>query len=77
VSGVLLIVLGMIGGLAGGIALHAVTRPRRWHPKLRRLRRYLLGQAWRPILLAPYVPVETTSPRVGKTPTPGAPPSSS
>ena len=76
-SALLLIVAGLIVGLAGGLALHAVTRPRRWHPRLRRLRRYLLGQAWRPALLAPYVPGRDEPQRPDQPQPPGAPPSSS
>lgn len=76
-SAMLLIALGLGVGLAGGLALHAVTRPRRWHPRLRRLRRYLLGQAWRPVLLAPHVPVADESAPAVQSQPPGAPPSSS
>ena len=61
-SGLLLMLFGLATGLCGGLALHAVTRPRGWHPRLRRLRRYLLGEAWRPILLSPHVPAQATPP---------------
>lgn len=74
---VIVVIGGIAGGLIAGLALHAITRPRRWHPRLRRLRRYLLGQAWRPVLLAPYVPQEQESGQAPKPPAPGAPPSSS
>ena len=71
-----ILVIGLASGLAAGLALHALTRPRRWHPRLRRLRRYLLGQAWRPVLLAPYVPEEPGSAAKPTPPLPGAPTSS-
>ncbi|SFF53162.1 hypothetical protein SAMN04488120_10765 [Fontimonas thermophila] len=77
-SPALLALLGLLCGLAGGLAVHAVVRPRRWHPRLRRLRRYLLGRAWRPVLLAPYVPTERKpAPPSDHPHPPGAPPSSS
>lgn len=74
-----IIVFGLFLGLAGGLALHALTRPRRWHPRLRRLRRYLLGRAWRPVLLMPHVPAEPApaSPPVPSADTAGARTSSS
>lgn len=49
-------VLALLAGLLLGAGLIALTHPRQWYPGLRRWRRRLLGAAWRPVLMQPYVP---------------------
>ena len=50
-----IVLLAVLLGASLGTSLMYLIGARRWTPGLRRLRRRLLGKAWRPVLMSSYV----------------------
>ncbi|WP_028008574.1 hypothetical protein [Solimonas flava] len=54
----------LLSGVLLGVFFAAWRQaPPRWRPRLRRLRRRLLGRAWRPVLLEPWTPPDSGAAR--------------
>ncbi|WP_020649190.1 hypothetical protein [Solimonas variicoloris] len=53
----------LLGVLLGLFVADRRLAPRRWYPRLRRLRRRLLGRAWYPVLLEPWTPPDSGAKR--------------
>lgn len=53
----------LCGVLLGAFLAAWRQAPPRWWPRLRRLRRRLLGSAWHPVLLEPWTPPDSGATR--------------